>query len=56
VKLIDDDQPLLADVLAAEARPLDASELAELESIVPAEAIAGTRYGAQQMADLDSER
>lgn len=34
---------------------LSADELAHLEKAVPAEAVAGTRYQAQQMAHLDSE-
>jgi hypothetical protein len=28
----------------------------ELEALVPAEAVAGSRYGEAQMAHLDSER
>ena len=35
---------------------LTAKELAHLEALVPAEAIAGTRYDAHQMSWLDSER
>jgi aryl-alcohol dehydrogenase-like predicted oxidoreductase len=46
----------LADGLSALERPLSASEIADLEAIVPPGAIAGTRYGAEQMKALDSER
>jgi aryl-alcohol dehydrogenase-like predicted oxidoreductase len=46
----------LNDALSALARPLSSSDLAQLETLVPAEAIAGTRYDATQMAHLDSER
>ncbi|HWB74815.1 MAG TPA: aldo/keto reductase [Nannocystaceae bacterium] len=46
----------LADALAAEEHRLDAAALAELERLIPADAIAGTRYAAPQMAHLDSER
>jgi len=46
----------LEDSLAALAQPLTAAELAELDALVPADAIAGTRYGGDQMAHLDSER
>jgi aryl-alcohol dehydrogenase-like predicted oxidoreductase len=35
---------------------LDASEVAALEAAVPANAVAGTRYGAPGMAGLDSEK
>ena len=35
---------------------LTAQELRELETAIPADAIAGTRYDAQQMSLLDSER
>ncbi len=35
---------------------LSAEELSEIEQAVPAEAVAGTRYGAEQMLQLDSER
>jgi hypothetical protein len=35
---------------------LSAEELAEIETLVPAEAVAGTRYDAGQMTMLDSER
>ncbi len=35
---------------------LTSEELAQIEAAVPAEAVAGTRYGAEQMQQLDSER
>lgn len=38
------------------ARALDAAEIAEVESIFPRGAVAGTRYPAAQMAFLDSEK
>ncbi len=46
----------LADALAALDKPLSASDLNALEALVPEGAIAGTRYGAEQMAHLDSEK
>jgi aryl-alcohol dehydrogenase-like predicted oxidoreductase len=46
----------LADVLGALEKPLSAKDVAELESIVPHDAIAGTRYADAQMRHLDSER
>jgi aryl-alcohol dehydrogenase-like predicted oxidoreductase len=46
----------LADSLAALDKPLSAKDVSELEALVPADAIAGTRYGAEQMAHLDSEK
>jgi len=46
----------LADSLAALAKPLSAQDLSELEALVPEGAIVGTRYGAEQMAHLDSEK
>jgi aryl-alcohol dehydrogenase-like predicted oxidoreductase len=46
----------LADSLAALTRPLSAQDLSELEALVPADAIVGTRYAAEQMAHLDSEK
>jgi aryl-alcohol dehydrogenase-like predicted oxidoreductase len=42
--------------LSALARPLAARDVAALEALVPAGAVAGTRYDAGQMAHLDSER
>jgi aryl-alcohol dehydrogenase-like predicted oxidoreductase len=35
---------------------LSPEELAEIERAAPADAVRGERYGAPQMADLDSER
>jgi len=49
-------QAQLEDVLGALAKPLSAKELAEVEAVVPAGAIAGPRYQAAQMTHLDSER
>ncbi len=46
----------LDDVLGALARPLSPAEVTELEALVPADAISGTRYAEAQMAHLDSER
>ena len=46
----------LHDLLAAQAKPLTPSELQELEALVPAHAVAGTRYAEPHMAHLDSER
>jgi aryl-alcohol dehydrogenase-like predicted oxidoreductase len=46
----------LADALAAIARPLNAADIAALEALVPADAIAGTRYDAHSMKALDSEK
>jgi aryl-alcohol dehydrogenase-like predicted oxidoreductase len=46
----------LAESLGALEVSLTAGELAALEAAVPAEAIAGTRYGADQMRSLDSEK
>jgi aryl-alcohol dehydrogenase-like predicted oxidoreductase len=45
----------LRDPLAAPGLKLTAAELAELEAAIPAAAVAGTRYDAQQMRALDSE-
>jgi aryl-alcohol dehydrogenase-like predicted oxidoreductase len=45
----------LAESLAALKVTLTAEEIADLEAAVPAEAVAGTRYGAEQMQMLDSE-
>lgn len=41
---------------ALAAKPLSAEQIAEVEAIVPRDAIAGTRYPAEHMAALDSER
>ncbi len=46
----------LTDALAALDRPLSPADAAALESLVPAGAVAGSRYTADQMAHLDSER
>lgn len=46
----------LADALGALAKPLTPGDVAALEAIVPADAIAGTRYAPEQMKHLDSER
>jgi aryl-alcohol dehydrogenase-like predicted oxidoreductase len=46
----------LTDALGALRRPLSASDVQALEALVPESSIAGTRYGADQMARLDSER
>jgi aryl-alcohol dehydrogenase-like predicted oxidoreductase len=46
----------LADALGALAVRLSPADLARVEAAVPAQAVAGTRYGAEQMQHLDSER
>ena len=46
----------LADSLGALDKPLSAEDARALEALVPADAIQGTRYGAEQMAHLDSEK
>ncbi len=46
----------MSDALGALSFALSASDLAELEALVPAEAIEGSRYAAPHMAHLDSER
>jgi aryl-alcohol dehydrogenase-like predicted oxidoreductase len=46
----------LADTLGALSVSLSAAEIAALEAAVPADAVAGTRYAAEQMRGLDSER
>ena len=46
----------LAEALAALDLTLSADDLAAIEAAVPAEAVAGGRYEAAQMAALDSER
>jgi aryl-alcohol dehydrogenase-like predicted oxidoreductase len=46
----------LADSLGALKVTLSAEELAQIEEAVPADEVAGTRYGAEQMRHLDSER
>jgi aryl-alcohol dehydrogenase-like predicted oxidoreductase len=46
----------LHEALAAEQLELDAEDVAALERAIPADAAAGDRYAAPQMAALDSER
>jgi aryl-alcohol dehydrogenase-like predicted oxidoreductase len=46
----------LDDALGALDRPLSPGDLEALEALAPAGAIAGERYGAEQMRHLDSER
>ncbi len=46
----------LSEALQTLSMRLSPEELAEIEKAVPAEAVAGTRYGAEQMQQLDSER
>jgi aryl-alcohol dehydrogenase-like predicted oxidoreductase len=46
----------LAEALGALDLDLNGEELAELEVAAPADAAAGERYPAPQMATLDSER
>ena len=46
----------LADALGALSRPLSAADVAALEALAPAEAVAGTRYTSEQMKHLDSEK
>jgi len=46
----------LDDALVALDKPLSASDVAALEAIVPRDAIGGTRYPAEHMDHLDSER
>jgi aryl-alcohol dehydrogenase-like predicted oxidoreductase len=46
----------LDDALGALERPLSASDVEALEALVPAGAVAGSRYGEEQMKHLDSER
>ncbi|MDX2019630.1 MAG: aldo/keto reductase [Deltaproteobacteria bacterium] len=46
----------LEELLAALAKPLTTGEVQELETLVPAAAIAGSRYAEAHMAHLDSER
>jgi aryl-alcohol dehydrogenase-like predicted oxidoreductase len=46
----------LEDALGALEKPLSAKDVAALEALVPADAIAGTRYAAEQMKHLDSEK
>ena len=46
----------LGDALAALQKPLTPSDVAALEALVPEASIAGSRYAAEQMAHLDSEK
>jgi aryl-alcohol dehydrogenase-like predicted oxidoreductase len=46
----------LAESLGALEVHLSGDEMAALESAIPADAVAGTRYGADQMKHLDSEK
>ncbi len=46
----------LTEALQTLSMRLSPQELTEIEKAVPAEAVAGTRYGAEQMQQLDSER
>ncbi len=46
----------LAEALAGLDLTLSAEDLQAIEAAAPADAVAGERYGAPQMADLDSER
>ena len=46
----------LAEAMDALSIRLSPQELAEIEAAVPQEAVSGTRYAAEQMAHLDSER
>jgi aryl-alcohol dehydrogenase-like predicted oxidoreductase len=46
----------LSEALAGLELELSRSEIEEIEAAVPADAVAGSRYGEAQMAELDSER
>jgi aryl-alcohol dehydrogenase-like predicted oxidoreductase len=46
----------LKDALGALDKPLSPEDLTAIDALVPARAFAGTRYGAEQMKHLDSER
>jgi aryl-alcohol dehydrogenase-like predicted oxidoreductase len=46
----------LEDALGALRNPLTPSDVTALEALVPEGAVAGTRYAAEQMAHLDSEK
>jgi aryl-alcohol dehydrogenase-like predicted oxidoreductase len=46
----------LAESLGALNLHLDAAAVARIEAAIPADEVAGTRYGADQMAHLDSEK
>jgi aryl-alcohol dehydrogenase-like predicted oxidoreductase len=49
-------QAQLLDALGALEHPLSSVDLQELEKLIPADAVAGTRYDQHQMAMLDSEK
>ncbi|MGH8227785.1 MAG: aldo/keto reductase [Steroidobacteraceae bacterium] len=49
-------RPRLAEAIDALSLRLTPQELAEIEAAVPASAVAGTRYPAEHMSHLDSER
>jgi len=46
----------LTDALGALEKPLSVADAAALEELVPEDAVRGTRYMAEQMANLDSEK
>jgi aryl-alcohol dehydrogenase-like predicted oxidoreductase len=46
----------LDDALTVLDKTLSPADVSALEALVPASAIAGTRYAAEQMRNLDSER
>lgn len=46
----------LLDAVGALEHPLSPADVHELEQLIPADAVAGTRYDAHQMAMLDSEK
>jgi aryl-alcohol dehydrogenase-like predicted oxidoreductase len=46
----------ISEALGAAGVQLKASDVARLESVIPPDAVAGTRYDSRQMAMLDSER
>jgi aryl-alcohol dehydrogenase-like predicted oxidoreductase len=46
----------LEEALGALTVELTGDEKARIEQVIPPDAVAGDRYGAPQMADLDSER
>jgi aryl-alcohol dehydrogenase-like predicted oxidoreductase len=49
-------QERLTEALGAVDIELDADDLAQIEEAIPAGAVSGERYQAEQMATLDSER
>ncbi len=49
-------RPQLEESLGALRVALSAEDLARLEAAIPRPAVAGTRYGDEQMKSLDSER